>query len=65
MPEGLTVTEIAPGIDLKRDVLAQSETPLLVSSDLREMDQRIFRPEPMNLELKKRRTGERREIPLM
>jgi propionate CoA-transferase len=60
-PEGLTVTEIAPGIDLKRDVLAQSETPLLVSSDLCEMDKRIFRPEPMNLELKKRRAEGRRE----
>jgi propionate CoA-transferase len=55
MPEGLTVTEIAPGIDLKRDVLAQSETPLRVSPDLREMDPRIFRPEPMELELKKQR----------
>jgi propionate CoA-transferase len=47
--EGLTVTEIAPGIDLERDVLAQSEIPLLVSSQLREMDSRLFRPEPIGL----------------
>jgi len=58
MPDGLTVTEIAPGIDLKRDVLAQSETPLRVSPDLREMDPRIFQPEPMNLELKRERRAE-------
>jgi propionate CoA-transferase len=48
-PDGLTVTEIAPGIDLERDVLAQSEIPLLVSNQLHEMDSRLFGPEPMGL----------------
>jgi len=48
-PEGLTVTEIAPGIDLERDVLGQSDTPLRVHPDLRLMDARLFRPEPMGL----------------
>ncbi|WP_337924754.1 acyl CoA:acetate/3-ketoacid CoA transferase [Szabonella alba] len=51
MPEGLTVTEIAPGMDLQRDILDQSATPLRVSPDLREMEARLFRPEVMGLAL--------------
>jgi propionate CoA-transferase len=42
---GLTVTEIAPGIDLERDVLAQAGFPLLVSDQLTQMDAALFRPE--------------------
>lgn len=49
--EGLTVTEVAPGIDLARDVLAQAGVPLRVAPDLREMDARLFRPAPMGLAL--------------
>ena len=49
--EGLEVTEIAPGADLERHVLAQSEVPLKVSPALRTMDERLFRPEPIGLEL--------------
>ena len=48
---GLTVTEIAPGIDLDRDVLGQTALPLRISPDLRVMDERLFRPEPMGLVL--------------
>jgi acyl CoA:acetate/3-ketoacid CoA transferase len=51
LPEGLTVTEIAPGLDLQRDVLDRAATPLRVAPDLRVMDDRLFRPEPMGLEL--------------
>jgi acyl CoA:acetate/3-ketoacid CoA transferase len=51
---GLTVVEIAPGIDLARDVLGQAEIPLRVSPDLRLMDRRLFREEPMGLTLKER-----------
>ena len=47
--EGLLVTEIAPGLDLARDVLARADTALKVAPDLREMDARLFRPEPMGL----------------
>ncbi|MCC7021582.1 MAG: hypothetical protein IT338_02075 [Thermomicrobiales bacterium] len=54
---GLTVTEIAPGVDLERDVLARVPISLRVSDDLREMDGRLFRPEPMGLALEPR--GER------
>jgi acyl CoA:acetate/3-ketoacid CoA transferase len=49
--DGLTVVELAPGVDLARDVLGQSAIPLRVSSDLRPMDARLFQPEPMNLQL--------------
>jgi propionate CoA-transferase len=48
----LTVIEIAPGIELERDVLGQAGFPLAVSRGLVEMDPRLFRPEPMGLELK-------------
>jgi propionate CoA-transferase len=50
-PEGLTVIEIAPGIDLNRDVLAQSEIPLRVSQSLKTMEERLFRPESFGLKL--------------
>lgn len=49
--DGLMVTEVAPGIDLERHVLAQAAIELAVSPELAEMDARLFRPEPMGLEL--------------
>ncbi|MGQ0564384.1 MAG: acyl CoA:acetate/3-ketoacid CoA transferase [Gemmobacter sp.] len=48
---GLVVTEIAPGLDLQRDVLAQAATPLAVAADLKVMDARLFDPAPMGLAL--------------
>jgi len=48
---GLVVTEIAPGIDLKRDILDQAATPLRVADDLKQMDAALFRPEPIGLRL--------------
>ena len=54
LPEGLTVTEIAPGADLERDILSRVAIPLRVSPELSEMDQRLFRPEPMRLQLRER-----------
>jgi propionate CoA-transferase len=53
-PEGLTVIEVAPGVDLERDVLGQSDAPLRVSPSLQLMDPRLFRPEPMELVLQPR-----------
>jgi propionate CoA-transferase len=50
-PEGLTVIEIAPGVDLKRDVVNQAGFPLQISDELKTMDQRLFRPEPFGLKL--------------
>ena len=51
-PEGVTVVELAPGADLKRDVLAQAGFPLRVDANLRVMDDALFRPEPIGLTLR-------------
>jgi len=48
---GLTVTEVAPGLDLRRDVLDRAATPLQVAADLKVMDDRLFRDAPMGLTL--------------
>ena len=36
-PGGLLLTEIAPGIDLKKDILERVEFPIRVADDLKEM----------------------------
>ena len=41
-PEGLTLTEIAPGIDLQTQVLDLMEFQPLIASDLKEMDASIY-----------------------
>ncbi|MEX3007782.1 acyl CoA:acetate/3-ketoacid CoA transferase [Hoeflea sp. TYP-13] len=51
-PAGLVVTEIAPGVDLQKDILDQAGTPLTVSSELKVMDAALFCPEPFGLELR-------------
>ena len=50
-PDGVTVTEIAPGVDLQRDILAQAKFSLRVSDALKAMDAALFRPAPIGLEL--------------
>ena len=45
----MTVTEVAPGIDLESQVLDQAEFELAVAEDLKPMDPAIFRPGPMGL----------------
>ena len=47
--EGLELIEIAPGVDLERDILAHMDFRPLVRRPLRLMDERIFRAEPMGL----------------
>ncbi len=51
LDQGLTITELAPGLDLKRDVLDQAATPLAVAPDLRIMDEALFRADPFGLAL--------------
>jgi propionate CoA-transferase len=47
--EGMELIEVAPGIDIERDILAQMGfTPIVHNPRL--MDSRIFREEPMQLE---------------
>jgi propionate CoA-transferase len=47
--EGLELIEIAPGIDLERDILANMAFKPVIKAPPRLMDERIFRPEPMAL----------------
>jgi propionate CoA-transferase len=46
---GLELIEIAPGIDLERDVLAQMDFIPAISRDLKLMDASLFGEAPMNL----------------
>ena len=45
----LVLTEVAPGVDLEKDILAQMEFTPEVAEDLRDIDGRIFRADRMNL----------------
>jgi acyl CoA:acetate/3-ketoacid CoA transferase len=47
--EGLELVEVAPGIDLERDVLAQMGFRPVIRGTPRLMDAAIFRDEPMGL----------------
>jgi propionate CoA-transferase len=48
-PEGLELREVAPGIDIERDILAQMDFKPIIREEPDMMDVRIFRPEPMGL----------------
>jgi propionate CoA-transferase len=50
-PEGLTVVEIAPGIDLRRDILGRSECLLNVDPNVKTMARHLFVPETGGLVL--------------
>ncbi|MEI6593839.1 MAG: CoA-transferase, partial [Holophagaceae bacterium] len=47
--QGLELIEIAPGVDLERDILAHMAFRPAIAADLRLMPDCIFRPEPMGL----------------
>ncbi|WP_026688698.1 acyl CoA:acetate/3-ketoacid CoA transferase [Alteribacter aurantiacus] len=48
-PNGIVLKEIAPGVDLQRDILDQMDFEPIVSDELKPMDLRIFRQEKMEL----------------
>ncbi len=47
--EGIMLTEIAPGVDLEKDILAHMDFRPLMAEDLKLMDPRIFHEEKMGL----------------
>lgn len=47
--EGLVLIEIAPGVDLQKDVLDQIDFEVEVSKELKLMDERIFKDEVMGI----------------
>ncbi|WP_026476994.1 acyl CoA:acetate/3-ketoacid CoA transferase [Alkaliphilus transvaalensis] len=49
--DGIILTEIAPGVDLQKDVLDQMEFAPTISSDLKIMDSKIFGSEKMGLSI--------------
>ena len=48
---GITLIEIAPGVDLNKDILEQMDFKPNISSSLKTMDERIFKEEKMGLEI--------------
>ncbi|WP_376710825.1 acyl CoA:acetate/3-ketoacid CoA transferase [Pseudochrobactrum lubricantis] len=50
-PQGIMLTEIAPGVDLQAHILEQSEFPLIISPELKLMDAALFRDEILGLTL--------------
>ena len=47
-PQGLELIEVAPGVDIERDILAQMDFKPIINNP-QPMDPRIFQPEPMQL----------------
>ncbi|EAY27907.1 acetyl-CoA:Acetoacetyl-CoA transferase a subunit [Microscilla marina ATCC 23134] len=47
--QGLELIEIAPGIDLQKDILDKMAFKPLISDELKTMDERIFLPKPMKI----------------
>jgi propionate CoA-transferase len=52
--DGIVLSEIAPGVDLERDILAQSEFPLLVPRPPKYMDAALFDEALLGLSLTRR-----------
>lgn len=50
--EGFTLIEIAPGADIQKDILDKMEFRPIISGELKVMDERLFKPEAMGIQLK-------------
>lgn len=48
--DGIDLIEVAPGIDVERDIVAHMAFKPRVAADCRPMDARLFKPEPMGLD---------------
>lgn len=46
-PEGLKLVEVAPGIDIEKDILGQMQFKPILADTIKIMDKRLFAPEPM------------------
>ena len=49
--KGITLIEIAPGVDLKKDILENMSFQPNINADLKLMDKRIFEKAKMNLKI--------------
>ena len=47
--DGVELIEIAPGVDLEKDILSNMEFKPIISKNLKLMDERIFKDEMMNI----------------
>ena len=49
--EGMILIEIAPGVDLEKDILNQMAFRPIISENLKLMDEKIFKPERMGIKI--------------
>lgn len=50
-PQGLMLTEIAPGVNLEKDLLNQMDFKPVIGEKVKEMDKEIFEEKPMQIKL--------------
>jgi len=43
------LVEVAPGVDIKENIIPVAGFAFKISDDLKQMDARLFRPEPMGV----------------
>ena len=49
--EGLTLIEVADGIDIEKDILANMEFKPILAKEIKKMDKNIFLEKPMGINL--------------